>query len=289
MRPLLVVAIDPEIEIVLQVRDRGIELLAEGDAVELIEDGLVEALSDAIRLRALRLGPRMVDVLDGEIKLVFVMLGIAAIFRAAIGQHPRKHHFFFVEERHDPVIQEIGRRDRRLAIIEFGKGHFRIGVDEGLLIDAANALHVADVESVLRAAIAGALAFELTSGDVSIKLRLRSLTSPSPCASFSVLAFSKATTCASVKIRPSCATLASRALRRFFIVSRSCRCQTPRTPAGEIENPSLLISLATRIWPKAGCSREKATIRASISGAVRFARIGFLREISCSASSPPLS
>jgi hypothetical protein len=103
------------------------------------------------------------------------------------------------------------------------------------------------------------------------------------------LAFSKAMTCASVKIRPSCATFASRALSLFFIVSRSCRSQTPRTPAGEIEKPSFLISLATRIWPKAGCSSEKATIRASISGAARFARIGFLRLISCSASSPPLS
>ena len=77
MWPLLVVAFDPEIEIVLQLLDRGIKLLAEGDAVELVKDGLVEALSDTIRLRALRLGPRMVDILDREIKLVVVMLGIA--------------------------------------------------------------------------------------------------------------------------------------------------------------------------------------------------------------------
>ena len=87
MGPLVIVGFDPEIEIVLQVRDRGIELLAEGDAVELIEDCLVETLSDAVRLRALRLGPGMIDVLDRKIKLVFVMLGIAAIFRAAISQN----------------------------------------------------------------------------------------------------------------------------------------------------------------------------------------------------------
>src|SRR5580692_2236845 len=40
---------------------------------------------------------------------------------------------------------------------------------------------------------------------------------------------------------------------------------------------------------QAGCFSENSTIRASISGAVRFARIGFLRLISCNASSPPLS
>jgi hypothetical protein len=67
--------------------------------------------------------------------------------------------------------------------------------------------------------------------------------------------------------------------------SLKCRDQTPRTPAGEIGKPSFLISLATRIWPNAGCSSENATIRASISGAARFARIGFLRLISCNASS----
>ena len=87
MRPLLVVAFDPKIKIVLQLLDRCIELFSEGDAVELVEDCLVEALSDAVRLRALRLGPVMIDVLDRKIKLVVVMLWIATIFRAAIGQH----------------------------------------------------------------------------------------------------------------------------------------------------------------------------------------------------------
>jgi len=41
-----------------------------------------------------------------------------------------------------------------------------------------------------------------------------------------------------------------------------------------------LISLATRIWPKTGCSGENCMLRASTSGTVRFARIGFLRELS---------
>jgi hypothetical protein len=45
--------------------------------------------------------------------------------------------------------------------------------------------------------------------------------SNSPLASFSVLAFSSAATCASVSTRPSCALLASSALSRLFMVSRS--------------------------------------------------------------------
>ena len=63
MRPFLVVALDPGIEIALQFADRAVDFLAKGDAVELVERRLVEALDDAIGLRALGLGARMVDIL----------------------------------------------------------------------------------------------------------------------------------------------------------------------------------------------------------------------------------
>jgi hypothetical protein len=39
---------------------------------------------------------------------------------------------------------------------------------------------------------------------------------------------------------PSCAALASSALRRSFIEVRSWRCHTQRTPAGEIDSPRRL-------------------------------------------------
>ena len=67
------------------------------------------------------------------------------------------------------------------------------------------------------------------------------------------------------------------------------RSQTHRTPAGETVKPRFFSSLATRIWPKAGCSMAMATIAVSISSATRFRRTGFWREISWSAISPPLS
>jgi len=77
------------------------------------------------------------------------MLGIAVILRAAIGRRPGELDLPFVEEGHDPDIQEIGRGNRRPAVVKSGKRHFRSGVDEGLLVDAANALHVADIERVV--------------------------------------------------------------------------------------------------------------------------------------------
>ena len=50
----------------------------------------VEEGHDAIRLWTLRLGPGMVNIFHREIELIFVMLGIAAIFGAAIGQYPQE-------------------------------------------------------------------------------------------------------------------------------------------------------------------------------------------------------
>ena len=104
---------------------------------------------------------RMVDVLDRQIELVFVALGIAAILGAAVGQHPAEPDVVLVVERHHPVVEQVGRGDRGLAVIELGERHLGVGVDEGLLVDAPDPLHGADVEGVLRAAIAGALALEL--------------------------------------------------------------------------------------------------------------------------------
>ena len=40
-----------------------------------------------------------------------------------------------IEEGNDPVVEQIGRCDRRLAIVELGAGHLGVGVDEGLLVD----------------------------------------------------------------------------------------------------------------------------------------------------------
>jgi hypothetical protein len=68
VRPLLVVAGDPLIEIALQLGDRAIDLLAERHTIELVENGLVEPLGDAIGLRALGLGAWMVDVLERQIE-----------------------------------------------------------------------------------------------------------------------------------------------------------------------------------------------------------------------------
>src|SRR5246127_1000584 len=61
-------------------------------------------------------------------------------------------------------LSMIRRCDRRLAIIQLGEANLGVGVDEGLLVDAADALQIADVERILSAAIARVLALEFAVG-----------------------------------------------------------------------------------------------------------------------------
>jgi hypothetical protein len=45
----------------------------------------------------------------------------------------------FFKERKDAIIEQVGGRDRCLLLVKLGERDFAIGVDEGLLIDTANA------------------------------------------------------------------------------------------------------------------------------------------------------
>ena len=69
-----------------------------------------------------------------------------------------------IEEGDHAVVQKIGRRDRRLAIIELGASDLGVGVDEGLLVDASDPLQIADIERVLGPTIAWMLTLKFAMG-----------------------------------------------------------------------------------------------------------------------------
>ena len=150
----IIVFDQPSIEIGLQLVERVIDLFAERDPVELIEHSAMEALADAVGLRAFGLGAAVIDVFDREVELVVVAFATAE-FGAAIGQHPRQPKAVLVIERQHPIVEDLGRGNRGLAVIKFGKGDLGIGVDEGLLIDPPDALQGADIKRVLGAGLSG--------------------------------------------------------------------------------------------------------------------------------------
>ena len=117
----MIVLGQPGIEVGLQLVDRGVNSLAQRDPMERVEQGLVEALDDAVRPRALRPGPAMVDVLDGQVELVFMPVVGAAVLGAAAGRHPLQHDAVLVVERDHPVVAQVGGGERCPAVVRLGE------------------------------------------------------------------------------------------------------------------------------------------------------------------------
>jgi hypothetical protein len=126
---LLVVDSHPRIEVGLWGIRGVVELFAEYHAIELVEQCLVEALADAIGMRALHLGPGVVDILDREVELILVTIVGAAMLGIAVGQDPIDVDLVFVEERDQPSIERVGRCQWCLTGIELGEANLGVGVD----------------------------------------------------------------------------------------------------------------------------------------------------------------
>jgi len=96
-----------------------------------------------------------------------------SIYRYVYSPHGRK------DKLHQYLAQRKAKRgyrrcDRRLGCVELGASDLGIGIDEGLLIDPADALHGVDIERVLRAQIAGMSRFDLAAGFIVLGFLLKS-------------------------------------------------------------------------------------------------------------------
>ena len=112
----------------------------------------MEALTDAIGLRMPGLGAAVVDILDREVQLIFVVLALASVFRAAIGEHAQQRDVLFLEERQHAVIEHVGSDESVLAVVELGGSHLGIRVQGGL-VDPAHALDRAHVIGMVMPAV----------------------------------------------------------------------------------------------------------------------------------------
>src|SRR5262249_55250857 len=123
---------------------------------------LMQALDDAVGLRALCLGPGMIDVLDGQVEFVFVTIMGTAVLGAAVGQNALQGYTVFLVEGNNPVIEQVSGGNRRLAIVELGEADLGVGVGEGLSVKTNNPPQHNDAENNLNAAINRNSVFEIT-------------------------------------------------------------------------------------------------------------------------------
>ena len=85
MGSLFIVQLQPLIQVGLQLCDRFVQLLPKRHPIELVENGLMKPFTDPIGLGTLRLGARVIDIFQGQIQLVLMMLGISAVLGPAVG------------------------------------------------------------------------------------------------------------------------------------------------------------------------------------------------------------
>ncbi len=81
-----VVVLQPFIQISLQRFDAFVELLAERDLVELLQDRFMKPLADTVCLRRFHLGLCVIYIVDCQKKLEFVLVDAPTIFGPPVCQ-----------------------------------------------------------------------------------------------------------------------------------------------------------------------------------------------------------
>ena len=88
MSPCAVVAIHVLIQIQLQGLQVRVDLFPESDPVEFIQNGLMNPLTDPVRLWALRLGLRMLDLIELQIELIGMFIRSPTELGPAVCSYP---------------------------------------------------------------------------------------------------------------------------------------------------------------------------------------------------------
>lgn len=142
MGALIIVMIDPGVQVGLPLIEGCVDHLSEGYLIELLFDRSVEPLADAVGLGTVGLGPRMVDIINGQVQLIIVPLRPATELGAAVGQYAQQIDPFRLQQRQYPIVEQISRRDRCFGLVQLAGRHLAVGVDKGLLINPANTLNL---------------------------------------------------------------------------------------------------------------------------------------------------
>ncbi len=106
----------------------------------------MEAFADAVRLRRHRFRFRMVDIVDGQIQLVIMLLHLTAVFPPPVGQDSQHRKSLSLIEGQYAIIEQVGGGDRCFTRIQLAVCHFRVRIHERLLVDTAHTFQITHVD-----------------------------------------------------------------------------------------------------------------------------------------------
>ncbi len=158
----MIVVIKPGVEVCLHFLQRIVDFLPEGNGIELILNSPVKSLANSVGLRASGFGLAVINVLQGLIKLVFMVLPSAAVFRSSVGQNSQQLNTIFFVEGYYTVIKHIGCYKSIFAVIQLGESNLGISVYKSLLVDPADSFDGTYVVGVLRSQVTWMMRFDLS-------------------------------------------------------------------------------------------------------------------------------
>ena len=144
-----VISVHESVKVVLQILHRPVETFSEGDRIELLLNRLVKLFRHAIGLRMTGFGPRVLNVIEVQEKLIGMGLRNSTVLGASIREGSKQSQTMFIEEGQHFIVEEVCSGDSILFTIHLCEANVRIGINAGLLVDLANALDIADVIGVL--------------------------------------------------------------------------------------------------------------------------------------------
>src|SRR5690606_14320160 len=99
VRTLIVVVVNPAVKVGLNLIDRPIDLAPERHLVKLLQNRFMEPFTNAVSLWMVCLSFAVFDVVQGQVQLVIMALGLAAKLRPTISQDTQHTHALFSKER----------------------------------------------------------------------------------------------------------------------------------------------------------------------------------------------
>jgi hypothetical protein len=89
MSAFIIVVVEPVVQIGLQFFECAVNFSTQRRLVKHLQDGLVESLTDPVRLRMPCLGSGVLDFIDGQVKLVVMLLDLATVLGTPVNQDPQ--------------------------------------------------------------------------------------------------------------------------------------------------------------------------------------------------------
>lgn len=149
MSSLVIVFAKPNVKVNLKLLKRLTNFLSKCHLIKLIENRAMKSLADPICLGMPDFRSGVLDVAHLEIELEIMGIRLSTVFSAAVGKNSKQGRLKLIEEGDDLFVEQIGGCDGRFSRVELADGDLRIGIDQGLLVNSANALEAAEVEGVL--------------------------------------------------------------------------------------------------------------------------------------------